>query len=206
MTARMYYDADADPRALAGQKIAIIGYGSQGHAHAQNLHDSGYDVTVVEANPKARILAAEAGLKTADIADAVKAADVDHDSRPGHHPEDRVRDLRSSRTCTPASCSCSLTASTSASTASGRAKASTWAWSPPRGPATWFARSSSRAAGCPLSSPSKRMRPARLARACLPMRGASAPPGPASSRPPSRKRPRPISSASRSCSAAASRA
>src|SRR5664280_3199999 len=76
MTARMYYDADADPKALAGQKIVIIGYGSQGHAHAQNLADSGYDVTVVEANPKARALAAEAGLKTADIEDAVKAADV----------------------------------------------------------------------------------------------------------------------------------
>jgi ketol-acid reductoisomerase len=76
MTARMYYDADADPKALAGQKIVIVGYGSQGHAHAQNLHDSGYDVTVVEANPKARAIAAEAGLKTAEIADAVKAADV----------------------------------------------------------------------------------------------------------------------------------
>jgi len=53
----MYYDNDTDPKALAGQKIVIIGYGSQGHAHAQNLHDSGYDVTVVEANPKARALA-----------------------------------------------------------------------------------------------------------------------------------------------------
>ena len=76
MTAKMYYDADADAGALAGQKIAIIGYGSQGHAHAQNLRDSGYDVTVVEANPKARALAEEAGIKTAEIADAVKAADV----------------------------------------------------------------------------------------------------------------------------------
>ena len=76
MTARMYYDADADPKALAGQKIAIIGYGSQGHAHAQNLHDSGYAVVVVESNPKGRALAEEAGIKTADIADAVKAADV----------------------------------------------------------------------------------------------------------------------------------
>jgi ketol-acid reductoisomerase len=76
MSAKMYYDADADPSALAGQKIAIIGYGSQGHAHAQNLKDSGYDVTVVEANPKARAIAEESGLKTADIADAVKAADV----------------------------------------------------------------------------------------------------------------------------------
>jgi ketol-acid reductoisomerase len=76
MTAKMYYDADADPKALDGQKIVIVGYGSQGHAHAQNLHDSGYDVTVVEANPKARAIAEEHGLKTADIADAVKAADV----------------------------------------------------------------------------------------------------------------------------------
>ena len=46
MTARMYYDADADPRALDGQTVAIIGYGSQGHAHALNLRDSGVDVVV----------------------------------------------------------------------------------------------------------------------------------------------------------------
>jgi ketol-acid reductoisomerase len=73
----MYYDADADPKALAGQKIAIIGYGSQGHAHAQNLHDSGYDVVVgLPSASKSRALAAEAGLAVADIADAVKAADV----------------------------------------------------------------------------------------------------------------------------------
>ncbi len=39
MTARMYYDNDADPAALAGQTVAIIGYGSQGHAHALNLHE-----------------------------------------------------------------------------------------------------------------------------------------------------------------------
>ena len=46
MTARMYYDNDADPSALAGQTVAIIGYGSQGHAHALNLHESGVDVVV----------------------------------------------------------------------------------------------------------------------------------------------------------------
>jgi hypothetical protein len=40
MTARMYYDADADPAALEGQTVAVIGYGSQGHAHAQNLRES----------------------------------------------------------------------------------------------------------------------------------------------------------------------
>ena len=46
MTARMYYDADADPAALAGQTVAIIGFGSQGHAHALNLHESGVAVVV----------------------------------------------------------------------------------------------------------------------------------------------------------------
>ncbi len=53
MTAKMYYDDDADPAALAGQTVAIIGYGSQGHAHALNLHESGVDV-VVGLAPRAR--------------------------------------------------------------------------------------------------------------------------------------------------------
>ena len=42
----MYYEADAKPELLKSKKIAILGYGSQGHAHALNLHDSGYDVRV----------------------------------------------------------------------------------------------------------------------------------------------------------------
>ncbi|NMB24837.1 MAG: ketol-acid reductoisomerase, partial [Firmicutes bacterium] len=44
--ARMFYDKDADLQLLAGKRIAIIGYGSQGHAQAQNLRDSGLDVIV----------------------------------------------------------------------------------------------------------------------------------------------------------------
>jgi len=43
---KIYYDKDSQPRSLAGKKFAIIGYGSQGHAHANNLRDSGHDVTV----------------------------------------------------------------------------------------------------------------------------------------------------------------
>ena len=43
---RVYYDKDADLALLAGKKIAIVGYGSQGHAHALNLKDSGQDVVV----------------------------------------------------------------------------------------------------------------------------------------------------------------
>jgi ketol-acid reductoisomerase len=77
MTAKMYYDNDARPEALAGQTVAIIGYGSQGHAHARNLHESGVDVVVgLKPGSKSRALAEEAGLRVADVADAVKAADV----------------------------------------------------------------------------------------------------------------------------------
>ncbi len=77
MTAKMYYDNDADPSALAGQKVAIIGYGSQGHAHALNLHESGVDVVVgLAPGSKSRPLAEEAGLRVADVPDAVAEADV----------------------------------------------------------------------------------------------------------------------------------
>jgi ketol-acid reductoisomerase len=77
MTARMYYDDDADPKALEGQTIAIIGYGSQGHAHAQNLRESGADVVVgLAPGSKSRALVEEAGLRVADVADAVREADI----------------------------------------------------------------------------------------------------------------------------------
>jgi ketol-acid reductoisomerase len=77
MTARMYYDADADPAALADQTVAVIGYGSQGHAHALNLHDSGVRVVVgLAPGSKSRPLAEEAGLTVADVAEATRRADV----------------------------------------------------------------------------------------------------------------------------------
>jgi ketol-acid reductoisomerase len=73
----MYYDADADPAALEGQTVAVIGYGSQGHAHAQNLRESGVDVVVgLAPGSKSRALVEEAGLRVADVADAVREADV----------------------------------------------------------------------------------------------------------------------------------
>src|SRR4029079_14481470 len=77
MTARMYYDNDANPEALEGQTVTVIGYGSQGHAHAQNLRESGVEVVGgLAPGSKSRALAEEAGLRVADVADAVREADV----------------------------------------------------------------------------------------------------------------------------------
>ena len=74
---KVYYDKDADLSLIKGKSVTIIGYGSQGHAHAQNLNDSGVKVTVGLRRGGASWAKAEkAGLKVAEVAEAVKAADV----------------------------------------------------------------------------------------------------------------------------------
>ena len=74
---KVYYDKDADLSLVKGKNVTIIGYGSQGHAHAQNLNDSGVKVTVgVRKGGPSWAKAEGAGLKVADVADAVKQADV----------------------------------------------------------------------------------------------------------------------------------
>ena len=74
---QVYYDKDCDLSIIQGKKVAIIGYGSQGHAHACNLKDSGVDVTVGLRSGSSSIAKAEAhGLKVADVASAVQQADV----------------------------------------------------------------------------------------------------------------------------------
>ncbi|OGP92780.1 MAG: ketol-acid reductoisomerase [Deltaproteobacteria bacterium RBG_16_54_18] len=75
--ARIYYDKDADLKVLKGKKIAIIGYGSQGHAQAQNLRDSGLDVIVAELEGTANYrLAQEHGFKPVTANQAAKEGDV----------------------------------------------------------------------------------------------------------------------------------
>ena len=76
-TMKVYYEKDADLSLIKGKKVTIVGYGSQGHAHAQNLHDSGVKVTVgLRKGGASWDKAKKAGLKVAEVGDAVKGADV----------------------------------------------------------------------------------------------------------------------------------
>src|ERR1700750_724079 len=74
---KVYYEKDADLSLIKGKKVTIVGYGSQGHAHAQNLNDSGVKVTVgLRKGGASWDKVAKAGLKVAEVAEAVRAADV----------------------------------------------------------------------------------------------------------------------------------
>ena len=74
---KVFYDKDCDLSLIKGKNVAIIGYGSQGHAHAQNLNDSGVKVTVgVRKDGPSWDKAKNAGLNVMEVNDAVKAADV----------------------------------------------------------------------------------------------------------------------------------
>ena len=77
MAVTIYHEQDANPELIQGKKIAVIGYGSQGHAHALNLKDSGCDVRVgLREGSKSWQAAEEAGLKVMTVADAAKEADL----------------------------------------------------------------------------------------------------------------------------------
>src|SRR4030095_8377679 len=91
---KVYYDKDADLSLIKGKTVAIIGYGSQGHAHAQNLNDSGVKVVVGLRRGGASWPKVEkAGLRVAEVPEAVKGADVvmillpDQENPPGHQEE-----------------------------------------------------------------------------------------------------------------------
>ena len=77
MPARIYYDQDADLSLLKGKKIAVIGYGSQGHAHALNLRDCGQDVVVgLYKGSKSWAKAEKDGVRVTTVAEAAQMADI----------------------------------------------------------------------------------------------------------------------------------
>lgn len=74
---KVYYDKDADLSLIRSKKVAVLGYGSQGHAHANNLNESGVDVVVgLRSGSPSEAKAKEAGLKCSSVPDAVAQADV----------------------------------------------------------------------------------------------------------------------------------
>ncbi|HIW90499.1 MAG TPA: ketol-acid reductoisomerase [Candidatus Corynebacterium avicola] len=77
MAIDVFYDDDADLSIIQGRKVAVLGYGSQGHAHAQNLRDSGVEVVIgLREGSKSAVKAEEAGFKVLSNAEATKWADV----------------------------------------------------------------------------------------------------------------------------------
>ncbi len=74
--ANIYYDTDADPSLIKGKKVVIIGFGSQGHAHALNLRDSGVDVRVVEVDANKANQAKAEGLNVVPLEEAIPWADT----------------------------------------------------------------------------------------------------------------------------------
>jgi ketol-acid reductoisomerase len=102
--AQMYYEKDCNLSLLKGKTVAVIGYGSQGHAHALNLHESGVNVIVglYEGSPS-RKRAEDAGLKVMNNADAVKAADIimiliNDEKQPALYRKDIEPNLKSGKT------------------------------------------------------------------------------------------------------------
>ena len=74
---KIFYDDDADISIIQQLKVTIVGYGSQGHAHANNLYESGVDVTVaLREGSSSWKKAQEAGLKVAKVSDAIGDADL----------------------------------------------------------------------------------------------------------------------------------
>ena len=201
--ANMYYEKDCDLGKLDGKKITIIGYGSQGHAHALNLKESGCDVCVgLRAGSKNWAAAEAAGLKVMTVPEAAKWGDIvmilvndevqaevyKKDIAPNLEPGNALMfahgfNIHFKQIVPPADVDVLMIA--------------------PKGPATPSAPPMSTARACPACWPCIRIPPARPMTSAWPMPPASAAPGAASWRPPSRTRPRPTSSASRPSSAAA---
>ncbi len=150
MPATMFYDQDADLGLLKGKTIAIIGYGSQGHAQAQNLRDSGCDVVVGQRPGSANYdLAVKDGFKPVSASEAAEAGDLVNLLLPDEVTgEIYARDVKPQP---PARRPAALLARVQHPLRPGRParRASIAPWSPPRGRGTWSGASTSRGAASP---------------------------------------------------------
>ena len=127
--AKVFYDQDVNWDVMKGKKVAVVGYGSQGHAHALNLKDSGVDVVVgLYEGSKSAAKAREAGLEVKTVAEAVKDADVTMVLIPDEKQAD-VRRGRYAQADQQAVLSLLHTASTFTSNRSFRRLMSTSSWS-----------------------------------------------------------------------------
>ena len=162
MAVEIFYDDDADLSIIQGRKVAVIGYGSQGHAHALSLRDSGVDVRVgLPEGSKSRAKAEDEGLRVVTPAEASRRGRPDHGAGAGPgaaqalrrvdraEPEGRRRALLRPRLQHPLRLHQAAGAT------------STSRWSRRRARATWCAASSSTARACPCWSRSSRTPPAR---------------------------------------------
>ena len=143
----MFYDDDADLSIIQGRTVAVIGYGSQGHAHALSLRDSGVDVRVgLKEGSKSRAKAEAEGLRVLTVADAAAEADLIMVLTPDQVQRHVYAEDIDDEPAAPATPCSSATASTSASATSSRRPTSTSPWSPRRARATSCAASSKPAA------------------------------------------------------------
>ena len=206
MTAEVFYDDDADLSVIQGRKVAVIGYGSQGHAHALSLRDSGVDVRVgLPEGSKSRPKAEEQGLRVVTPAEAAAEADVIMLLAP-----DTAQRKIYAEAIAP-----SLTAGKALFFGHGLNIRYGLITPPsdvdvamvaPKGPGHLVRRQfvDGKGVPCLVAVEQDADRRGLPARAVL-RQGRSAAPGPARSGPRSRRRPRPTCSASRPCSAAAPR-
>ena len=203
MAVTIYHEKDANPSSSRTRKVAIIGYGSQGHAHALNLLDSGVDVRVgLREDSKSRVKAEEAGLKVMSVADAAEEADFimiltpdetqaatyEAEIAPHLKPGDTLAfahgfNIHFGYITPPEDVDVVMIA--------------------PKGPGHMVRRVFTEGAGVPCLICVNQTRRARPRMWRCRTRGASAARAPASSRPRSRTRPKPTCSASRPCCAAA---
>ena len=149
--AEMFYDSDADLSVIQGRSVAVIGYGSQGHAHALSLRDSGVDVRVGLRPGSASVAKAEAeGLRVVSVADAAAEADLimilapDQYQRTHLRRGDRAEPAGGRRALLRARLQHPLRLHP------GRRPGSTCAWSRRRARVTWCAASTPRAVGVPV--------------------------------------------------------